>query len=89
MATEELHPAGEQAHGAELPPMMPLGAGGQPGPHGADPNGDAGWLAGQAMAEQGQPTHHDQNYAGMTTNPPGSGTHAAHPYDEIRHTGQG
>ena len=85
MATEELHPAGEQAHGPELPPMMPLG---QPGAHGSDPNGDAAWLAGQAAATTGLPTHHDQNYAGMTSDPPGSGTHAAHGYEDYKHQGR-
>ena len=85
MATEELNPPSDNAHGDELPPRMPLG---QPGAHGADPNGDAAWLAGQAMSEQGQPTHHDQNYAGMTHNPPGSGTHQNHPYDEYKHQGR-
>jgi hypothetical protein len=85
MATEELNPAGDNAHGDELPPMMPLG---QPGAHGADPNGDAGWLAAAAASEAGQPTHLDQSYAGMTHNPPGSGTHAAHPYDTYKHEGR-
>ena len=85
MATEELHPAGEQAHGAELPPMMPLG---QPGAHGGDPNGDAAWLAAQAQGTQGPPTHLDQSYAGMTADPPGAGTHAAHGYDDYKHQGR-
>lgn len=85
MATEELNPPGDNAHGDELPPMMPLG---QPGAHGADPNGDAAWLAGQAMSEQGQPTHHDQNYAGMSHDPPGSGTHAGNPYETYKHQGR-
>jgi hypothetical protein len=84
MATEELNPAGDNAKGDELPPRMPLG---QPGAHGADPNGDAGWLAAQATATSGGPTHLDQNYAGMTHNPPGSGTHASHPYDTYKHQG--
>lgn len=85
MATEELNPPADNAHGPELPPMMPLG---QPGAHGADPNGDAAWLAAQAQAETGLPTHHDQNYTGMSRNPPGSGTHAAHPYDTYKHQGR-
>lgn len=84
MATEELNPAGDNAHGDELPPMMPLG---QIGPKG-DPNGDAAWLASQAASEAGQPTHLDQNYAGMSNNPPGSGTHGAHPYDTYKHQGR-
>jgi hypothetical protein len=83
MATEELTPPGDRA---ETNNYMPLG---QPGAHGADPNGDAAWLAGQAASEAAQPTHNDQSYAGMTHNPPGSGTHAATPYEEIRHSGQG
>lgn len=85
MASAEINPPADNAHGDELPPMMPLG---QPGAHGADPNGDAAWLAGQAMSEQGNPTHHDQGYAGMTHNPPGSGTHGAHPYEEYKHQGR-
>jgi hypothetical protein len=84
MATEELNPPSDNAHGDELPPMMPLG---QPGAHGADPNGDAGWLAAQAQQIGTAPTHLDQNYAGMSHNPPGSGTHAAHSYDEYKHQG--
>jgi hypothetical protein len=84
MATEELNPASENAHGDELPPMMPLG---QLGAHG-DPNGDAGWLAAQAQQIGTSPTHNDQNYAGMSRNPPGSGTHAASPYDAYKHKGR-
>lgn len=85
MATEELNPASANAHGDELPPMMPLG---QPGPHGADPNGDAGWLAAQAQASTGGPTHNDTSYQGMTANPPGAGDHGAHPYDSYKHQGR-
>jgi hypothetical protein len=82
MATEELTPPGDRA---EPNNYMPFG---QPGAHGADPNGDAGWLAGQAAASMGGPTHHDASYAGMTSDPPGSGTHAAHGYDEYKHQGR-
>lgn len=85
MATEDLNPASANAHGDELPPMMPLG---QPGAHGGNPDADAQWLASQAMSTTGGPTHLDQNYAGMTHNPPGSGTHAAHAYDDYKHQGR-
>ena len=44
--------------------------------------------AGQAASQQGEPTHHDQNYAGMTHDPPGSGTHAAHGYEDYKHQGR-
>jgi|HubBroStandDraft_6_1064221.scaffolds.fasta_scaffold304252_3 hypothetical protein len=84
MATEELNPAGANAHGDEMPPMMPLG---QPGAHGADPNGDGAWLAAQATQPAG-PTHNDATYAGMSQNQPASGTHGAHSYDDYKHVGQ-
>ena len=84
MASPEINPPADNAHGPELPPM-PLG---QPGAHGADPNGDAAWLAAQATSQAGEPTHLDQPYAGMTHNPPGSGTHGAHPYDTYKHQGR-
>lgn len=83
MATESLTPPGDMAEGNNY---MPLG---QPGAHGADPNGDAAWVAGVAASQAGEPTHLDASYEGMSKNPPGSGTHAATPYDEIRHSGQG
>jgi hypothetical protein len=85
MATEELNPAADNAHGDEMPPMMPLG---QPGAHGGDPNGDAAWVAGVAGGQANEPTHLDQSYAGMSTDPPGSGTHAAHSYDAYKHQGR-
>lgn len=85
MATEELNPASDNAHGDELPPRMPLG---QPGAHGGNPDADAAWLSAAAMSEAGQPTHLDENYAGMTHNPPGSGTHQNHPYDTYKHQGR-
>lgn len=85
MASLDINPPADNAHADELPPMMPLG---QPGAHGADPNGDAGWLASQASSQAGQPTHLDQSYTGMTHNPPGDGTHAAHGYDTYKHQGR-
>ena len=62
---------------------MPLG---QPGAHGSDPNGDAAWLAGQAAATTGLPTHLDQSYEGMSKNPPGVAINKP-PYEEYKHKG--
>lgn len=84
MATEELNPPADNAHGPELPPMMPLG---QPGAYSGDPNGDAAWLAAQA-AGMSVPTDSNASYQGMSRNPPGSGTHAAHPYESYKHEGR-
>jgi hypothetical protein len=85
MASPEINPPADNAKGPELPPMMPLG---QPGAHGANPDADAAWLASQAIATSGAPTHTGPSYTDMTSNPPGAGTHAAHGYEEYKHQGR-
>jgi hypothetical protein len=85
MASPDINPPADNAHGAELPPRMPLG---QPGAHGGDPNSDAAWVSQQAASQIGEPTHDDKSYAEMTHNPPGAGTHGNHPYDEYKHAGR-
>jgi hypothetical protein len=81
MATESLTPPGDRA---EPNNYMPLG---QPGAHTGDPNGDGAWLAASASQGSPGPSHLDQSYEGMSKNPPGSGEHAAKPYDTYKHQG--
>jgi hypothetical protein len=60
----------------------PKGELGQIGPHG-DPNGDAAWLAAQALSGAGSVS--GVSYDEMSDSPP-TGGHKT-PYEEMKHTG--